>query len=1228
VTLTAPAVTKTYDGGLTYTTVAGDLTSIGSVLVGGDTVTAATISYANKNVGAANKVVTLDAATINDGNGGANYAVTRAGNSTSTITARTVTLTAPAVTKTYDGGLTYTTVAGDLTSIGSVLVGGDTVTAATIAYTNRNAGTGNKTVTLSGSTINDGNGGLNYTITAQNGNATSTITALPITVTAVTNTKTYNGDTGAAAIPTITSGTLQGTDTATLTETYDTKNFGTGKTLTPAAAINDGNGGANYTVTLVTNTTGVINKAALTITAVANTKTYDGNTGALAVPTVTGLQGTDTVTGLAEVYSDKNAGSGKTLTVSTFTVNDGNGGNNYTVGTGNNTAGVITQAALTITAVANTKTYDGNTTAAAVPTITVGALQGTDSATFAETYSDKNAGSGKTLTPAATINDGNGGNNYTVTPVSIATGVINPKVVNLVAVRVFDTTTNFTVGVSQFAATVTGTVGTETLTVVSGTGTVPNPNVSAGTQTLTFSGVTPFVLGPGLNGGLAANYTFTGGTHTGTINASLVAVNLLASRVYDGTTNFVCSTLPCSFTYSITGTISNQTLIIASGTGTVPNKNVGTQTLNTVGLVLGDGPAGPNQGLASNYTLVGGNSTGTITPRTLAVTATGVNRVYDATTVATVTLGDNRVAGDVLTLSNTAASFADKNVGTAKAVSVTGISVTGTDAGNYTFNATAATTANITVRSVGINNVTANNKIYDALTAATLNTGTAALAGASGSTGLIAGDVVTLNSASATGSFANKNVGTSKAVTVSGFTVSGTDAANYSLVQPAGLTANITVRSVGINNVTANNRVYDGGTVATLNTGTAALAGASGSTGLVGGDVVTLSSAGATGAFADKNVGTGKAVTASGFTIGGTDATNYSLAQPAGLTANITARPITVTATTNTRTYDGTTGASALPTITSGSMVGGDTVQLAETYADRNAGTNKTIVPTATITDGNPAPGANYAVTLVNNTTGRIDPRPITVRAVTDIKTYDGTTTSAGLPTITVGALQTGDTTTTFVQTFNNASAGGGKTLTASGVVNDGNGGNNYAVTFQTVATGSITQAPLTIRADDKMMIVNTLVPPLTATVSGLVGGETLVGTPVLTTPGTSQSAIGSYSITVTGASQTALIGSNPNYALATPGSFVAGTLMIVLRTEADLTQNSAIASAVQSMGDLPPDAASSTLLSPGRRPFTPLEGDGSGRVSYNNLVSLAIRDGGLRLPVPPLERLERSNRR
>ena len=48
------------------------------------------------------------------------------------------------------------------------------------------------------------------------------------------------------------------------------------------------------------------------------------------------------------------------------------------------------------------------------------------------------------------------------------------------------------------------------------------------------------------------------------------------------------------------------------------------------------------------------------------------------------TLSDDRVSGDSLTLSYTSASFSDKNAGTGKTVSVSGISVSGTDSGNYT----------------------------------------------------------------------------------------------------------------------------------------------------------------------------------------------------------------------------------------------------------------------------------------------------------------------------------------------------------------------------------------------------------------------------------------------------------------------------------------------------------------------------------------------------------------
>src|SRR5207247_3876577 len=105
-------------------------------------------------------------------------------------------------------------------------------------------------------------------------------------------------------------------------------------------------------------------------------------------------------------------------------------------------------------------------------------------------------------------------------------------------------------------------------------------------------------------------------------------------------------------------------------------------------------------------------TTAAIAARPLAVSATGVNRAYDGTTSATVTLSDNRVTGDSLTTSYGSASFADKNVGTAKTVSVSGITVTGTDAANYTANTTASATADITNRSLAVS-ATGLNKTSD-----------------------------------------------------------------------------------------------------------------------------------------------------------------------------------------------------------------------------------------------------------------------------------------------------------------------------------------------------------------------------------------------------------------------------------------------------------------------------------------------------------------------------------
>ncbi len=126
-----------------------------------------------------------------------------------------------------------------------------------------------------------------------------------------------------------------------------------------------------------------------------------------------------------------------------------------------------------------------------------------------------------------------------------------------------------------------------------------------------------------------------------------------------------------------------------------------------------------------------------------------------------------------------------------------------------------------------------------------------------------------------------------KTLTASGAVVDGNAGANYAVTFVADTTGVITARAITVTGVLANNKVYDATTVATLTTGAASVTA-------FGGDVVTLSSLGATGAFADPDVGVAKPVTAAGFTIGGADAGNYTLTQPAGLTADITEASLVV----------------------------------------------------------------------------------------------------------------------------------------------------------------------------------------------------------------------------------------------------------------------------------------------------------------------------------------------
>ena len=112
------------------------------------------------------------------------------------------------------------------------------------------------------------------------------------------------------------------------------------------------------------------------------------------------------------------------------------------------------------------------------------------------------------------------------------------------------------------------------------------------------------------------------------------------------------------------------------------------------------------------------------------------------------------------------------------------MTLAGTAAGNYTLTQPGGLTANITALGVTITSgLSANNKPYDGTTAATISSNNVVL------NGVLVGDTanVRLNTNGYTANFTSASAGTGVGVTVSGLTLAGTAAGNYTLTQPGGL---------------------------------------------------------------------------------------------------------------------------------------------------------------------------------------------------------------------------------------------------------------------------------------------------------------------------------------------------------------------------------------------------------------------------------------------------------
>ncbi|MCK4553960.1 right-handed parallel beta-helix repeat-containing protein [Candidatus Parcubacteria bacterium] len=755
-TATITADSKTYDGNNSATfsnpVLSGVEFSDALTLSGGS----ATFADADASM---NKVVTATGLTLNGEKiGNYNYDGTATGNADINKLAIAI-IPVASQTKIYgenDPTFSYT--------FSPALIGSD-------GFTDALSRNGGEDVGTYAYTLGNLSAGGNYALTLDS--ATFEITKRPLTVTATGINRVYDATENATV--TLSDNRVSGDNlTFGYTASFsDGKNVGNDKPVSVTAiSITGGTDAGNYSLSNTTTGT-MANIAPISLTASFTThvnKTYDGDNSAdITGRSLAGVISGETVgiTGGSATFADKHIGDSKTVTAIGFTLTEVDAGN-YTIGTINTTTGNVNTRPITVTAKTDSKTYDGGISSDETPDITntgnlsTGPIMGTDIANFTQIYDNKNAGTGKTLTPSGVVNDSNSGSNYNYTFVANTTGVIIAKPVNVTA----QTATKFYDGGNTSAVLPVGDIleGTDSWTNI-GTQIFNQTNIGTG-LTLTASGAS---ITDG-NGG--ANYVISYATNTtGEITKKELTVtgSTVTSKVYDGGTD---ATITGAI---LEGVINNEDVSLGDNTsGTFNTKDVGpSKAVTTVMTITGND--------IGNYALTQPTITGAITKRPLTVIAVGENKVYDATDGATVTFSDDRISGDILTVAYAMATFVNKNVGNGKTVNVSGIAISGNDAGNYANNTSAVTSADITQATLTAT-VTVADKVCNGDNFATI-TGVVL--------GIIGSDTVLANYSGATATFIDATVGNGKSVSAIGITISSTDAGNYSYNGEATGTGNI-----------------------------------------------------------------------------------------------------------------------------------------------------------------------------------------------------------------------------------------------------------------------------------------------------------------------------------------------------------------------------------------------------------------------------------------------------
>lgn len=261
-------------------------------------------------------------------------------------------------------------------------------------------------------------------------------------------------------------------------------------------------------------------------------------------------------------------------------------------------------------------------------------------------------------------------------------------------------------------------------------------------------------------------------------------------------------------------------------------------------------------------------------------------------------------------------------------------------------------------------------------------------------------------------------------------------------------TAKLTInkKDVTVTGFKAQSKVYDGNADAVVNSTNAKLDG------MIEGTVVGFDKSGLTFKFDDKNVGTSKAVkNTAPITLTGTDAGNYNLTNPiVELTADITAKPVTVTAAVAEKTYNGITD-DAKVTMSAFGIIADDDVQIVATkgvYATADAGDNVEVTVTYTISG---ADKDNYNFEIADKAYGKVNKAELKVTLTApDAVTYDGKTHEVSSVTDDRVAADNGKTLYTLTYAGGDALPVDAGTYSATAKLTD-EGSKNYILKANTV---------------------------------------------------------------------------------------------------------------------------------------------------------------------------------